>query len=466
MPVPKSEARRRIKMALARKKFFWFCNVLAPEFYKENRKYLVDMCNDLQEFYESDDEVLVINVPPRHGKSRTASMFAEWVFGRNQQEKIMTGSYNEKLSTVFSKAVRDGILEQKADENLIVYSDIFSNTRIKRGDGAMNLWSLEGGYNNYLATSPGGTATGFGASLLIIDDLIKNSYEAYNEIILDKHWDWFTNTMLSRLEENGKIIIIMTRWATGDLAGRALELFKSEGKKLRHINLKALQDDGTMLCDEVLSRRSFESKRLAMGEDIAAANYQQEPMDAKGKLYKRFSSYTELPTRFERIISYTDTADDGADYLCSIVAGEYQQQLYVLDVIYTQEGMEVTEPLVAKQLVDHNADYPWIESNNGGKGFSRNVQAILINKYKTHRPKINWFHQSENKKARILSNSVNVMNHVLFPVNWKTRWPEYYRDMNKYQKAGQNAHDDAPDATTGLVEVMLGKRKAQAVPRL
>ena len=94
----------------------------------------------------------------------------------------------------------------------------------------MNLWSLEGGYNNYLATSATGTATGtatgFGCSLMIIDDLIKNAEESYNENILEKHWDWFTNTMLSRLEEGGKIIIIMTRWATGDLAGRALEHLK------------------------------------------------------------------------------------------------------------------------------------------------------------------------------------------------------------------------------------------------
>src|SRR5690606_28551656 len=178
-------------------------------------------------------------------KSFTGGHLAQWVFGINPSEKIMTGSYNETLSTVFSKQVRNSIQEIKADNNKIVYSDIFPETRIKHGDGAMNLWSLEGGYNNYLATSPTGTATGFGASLLIIDDLIKNAEEAFNESVLDKHWEWFTNTMLSRLEEGGKIIIIMTRWSSKDLAGRALEHFKEEGKKVRHINMKALQDDGT-----------------------------------------------------------------------------------------------------------------------------------------------------------------------------------------------------------------------------
>ena len=121
---------------------FFYCNLKAPNFYKTNRKYLVELCNDLQEFYESDDEVLIINEPPRHGKSRTAGLFVEWVLGKNQNEKIMTGSYNETLSTMFSKNVRNSIQEEKADKYKPVFSDVFSNVRIKHGDGAMNLWSL------------------------------------------------------------------------------------------------------------------------------------------------------------------------------------------------------------------------------------------------------------------------------------------------------------------------------------
>ena len=196
--------KQQAKLELARREFFYFCNALAPDFYKPERKFLIDLCDSMQEFYFSDDSVLVVNVPPRHGKSFTASHLAQWIFGINPAEKIMTGSYNETLSTVFSKQVRNSIQEIKAHENKIVYSDIFPNTRIKQGDGAMNLWSLEGQYNNYLATSPTGTATGFGASLLIIDDLIKSAEEAFNAAVLDKHWNWFTNTMLSRLEKNGQ----------------------------------------------------------------------------------------------------------------------------------------------------------------------------------------------------------------------------------------------------------------------
>ena len=451
------------KIELARREFFFYCNLMAQDFYKKDRNYLVELCNEFQEFYEGDDEVLVINEPPRHGKSRTAGLFVEWVLGKNQTEKIMTGSYNETLSTMFSKNVRNSIQEEKADKYKPVFSDVFPGVAIKHGDGAMNLWSLEGGYNNYLATSPTGTATGFGASLLIIDDLIKNAEEAYNESVKEKHWDWFTNTMLSRLEEGGKIIIIMTRWASDDLAGRALEHYKEQKAKIKHISMKALQDDGTMLCEEVLSKKSYKAKTKAMGADIASANYQQEPIDLKGKLYSSLKTYDKLPiddngnSLFTGIYSYSDTADEGADYLCNIIYGVYNKEAYILDIIYTQEPMEITEDLVAKALYELEVNRALIESNNGGKGFARSVERILKDKYKSNKTRIKWFHQSQNKIARILSNSTWVMDHIYYPRNWKDKWPEYYNAMNKYQREGKNKHDDAPDATTGIAE-NIGKR--------
>ena len=446
------------KIRSARKSFFDYCNVKAPDFYKADRSFLVDFCNQLQEFYNSDDEVFIVNMPPRHGKSRTIGCFVEWVLGNNQSEKIMTGSYNETLSTSFSKNVRNTIAEEKADRDRIIYSDIFPDVKIKRGDGAMNMCALEHGYNNYLATSPTGTATGFGASIMIIDDLIKSSMEANNADVLDKHWSWFTDTMLSRLEEKAKIIIVMTRWHSLDLAGRALEHFKASGLRVRHISYKAKQDDGTMLCPEILSERSYENKIKAMGIDIASANYQQEPIDIKGRLYSSFKTYDKLPvdsngnSLFTAVKNYTDTADKGDDYLCSINYGIYNKEAYILSVLYTKDGMEITEPAVAKMLYEDKVNVADIESNNGGRGFARNVENELKTRFRSNHCYIHSFFQSKNKEARILSNSTWVMNHIYFPSNWKDRFPEYYDAMVKYQKEGKNKHDDAPDATTGVAE--------------
>ena len=136
----------------------------------------------------------------------------------------------------------------------------------------------------------------------------------------------------------------------------------------------------------------------------------------------------------------------------------------MLDVYYTKEPMETTEPEVARRLYEHGVNAADIESNNGGRGFARNIERELT-AFGTNRTKVRWFHQSKNKTARILSNSTWVMNHIYFPVNWRDKWPEYYDAMTRYQKEGKNKHDDAPDATTGIAEKMLAHKNKVTVLR-
>jgi len=456
--------RQQAQLELARRDFFYYCYLLAGDFYKPDRKYLVNLCRDFQDFItDNEHDVLILNIGPRHGKSRTAGMFVQWLLGNDNNKKIMTGSYNDTLSTVFSKNVRNAIQEEKADESILVYNDIFPDTHIKRGDGAMNLWSLEKGYNNYLATSPGGTATGFGADIIIVDDLIKSALEANNANVLEGHWEWFTNTMLSRLEDGGKIIIIMTRWHSNDLAGKALAELPESGYRVKHISVKTYNEEtDTMLCDEVLSKESYFKKVNTMGADIASANYQQEPIDIKGRLYSDFKTYDSKP-QFKRVAAYTDTADTGSDYLSSYIYGvTSDNEAYIIDIVFTKEPMEVTEPLLAQKLAELQVNTCDIESNNGGRGFARNVERLTQSNYNNHYTIFNWFHQSQNKQARILTNATWAMEHIYFPDNWRHRWPELYQELMNYQREGKNAHDDAADALTGIVESMNNKLKMKA----
>ncbi len=442
----KEELIKQARLELARRDFFDYCKLTAPDFYKEDRRFLKDVCNQLQDFYRSNEKICVINMPPRHGKSRTAGKLVEWILGINPHEKIMTGSYNETLSGTFAKSVRDTIASEKT-EGVIVYNDIFPNTKIKYGEASSSKWALErSGQANYLATSPTGTATGFGCTLMIIDDLIKNVQEAYNENVLQKQIDWFNNTMLSRTENGFKLIIIMTRWASMDLAGYILENYDN----VRHINYKAVQEDGSMLCKEVLSKEDYELKTKNMNKDIIYANYQQEPIDVKNRLYSKFKTYDKLPPA-HYVMNYTDAADEGDDYLCSIDYQMYGSSYYILDIMYTQEAMEITEPAVAKMMTKDHVGYANIESNNGGRGFARNVQRELKELKNTH-TKVHWFHQSENKQARILSNSTAVMNNIYFPLNWEDRWPEFAKHIKQYVRTGKNDHDDAEDTLTGVYE--------------
>ena len=454
------EVQYQANLELARRDFWHFCKLLAPDFYVEGRDYLKRFCHTLQEFYEKDDcKVLIVNMPPRHGKSRTAQLLSEWIFGKNPSEKIITASYNEQLATTFSRSVRNSIQERKASKDRIVYHDIFPNTNLKKGSSAANLWTLEGQHISYLATSPGGTVTGFGSTITIVDDIIKNADEAMNENVLENIWDWWRNTMMSRLEKNGKVICIATRWNTNDLSGKLIEHYKAINQPIKLVVEKALQDDGTMLCEDVLSRNSYDIIVKTMGREIVEANYNNVPISLQGRLYNiGFQTYKALPTDdkgqsvVEEICAYVDTADQGSDYLCCIIYALYRQQAYVLDVYFTKEGMEITEGEVAKRLYEHKVNRAFIESNNGGRGFGRSVERILREKYHWYKTYIDLFTQSRNKKSRILSSATWCQNNIKFPVGWEVNYAEFYGDVMAYQKEGKMKNDDAEDCLAGIYD--------------
>ena len=448
--------REMLKCELARREFWEYCKLLHKDFYREDREFLKELCYKLQDFYYNDDEFMIVNEPPRHGKSFTATNFVEWVLGQNPLERIMSASYSHDLSKNFSKKVRGTISTEKIGDN-IVYSDIFSETKLKFGSSEAMKWQTDKSNQiNYLATSPSGSATGFGCTLMVIDDLVKNAYEANNESILEAQYEWFTNTMLSRREGKKKVLIIMTRWSSKDLAGKILEYVKENNISYSHINFKAEQEDGTMLCPSIFDKKASERAKQLMGEDIYEANYNQTPIDMKGCLYSNLQTYSELPTVLE-ICNYTDTADEGTDYLCSInYAICSDDKAYILDIIYTQDAMEITEPLVAGMLTKDDVNYAVIESNNGGKGFARNVERICRENNNNH-TMFKRFTQTKNKVSRILTGATGVMQNVIFPEDWKSMYPKFYKDVTHFQRLGKNKHDDCVDVLTGIYE-QLRKR--------
>jgi predicted phage terminase large subunit-like protein len=446
---------------LCNRDFWEFCKYLDPKFFKESRPHLRLIAETLQAFYErrlmrADGKhyrKLMLNIPPRFGKSYTLMMFSAWIFGKNSAEKILTVSYNETLSMRFSAAVRDTIEQKSVDNSLNVFTDIFPDVSIKSGDSQKQLWSLTGTYFSYLGSSFKGTLTGFGGSIGIIDDPIKSADEANNERVKEEQLLWYKNTFLSRLEENSLQIVNMTRWATNDLCGAILTEQPNEWYVMQ---MEAKIETGEMLCPELLSEESYADKQRNTSPEIFLANFHQKPIDIEGRLYKHFTTYKEPPQG--RISSYTDTADEGNCYLCSIVFVEYQKKAYVIDVLYTGAGMEVTERQTAEMFVRTQCNTALIESNNGGKGFARNVARIMTQDLKINRTVIKWFHQSHNKVARIITQSAWVMENIVMPDDWSKRWPEFHKDVCRITRDGKGQRVDAADALTGVAE-MFNKKK-------
>ena len=440
------------KLELARRHLYDFCKMMYPSFYKDERKYLKEFCEAVENFIRNEDKrFLIINAPPRHGKSLTAQCLTEWLFGLNPSNRVMTASYNETLAMTFSKNVRNTIQTEKVGER-VVFSDMFPKTKVKYGDASAKMWTIEEqAQTSYLATSPNATATGFGCDYLICDDLIKSAEEAYNETALDNTYQWFVNTMLSRLEGQKKCIIIMTRWSSRDLAGRIMDAFPDECEIIKY----QVQDkDGKMLCEDILSKKDMNLIKREMDVDIFEANYNQTPIDVKGRLYQEFKEWEKLPSG--KIINFTDTADTGSDFLCSINGVVFEKEFYISDLVFSDEAMEVTEPKVAELLFSGAVNVSRIESNNGGRGFARNVQRLMNERYGSNRTQIESVPQTHNKESRILASSAWVQNHIYMPPNWRTRFPEFYKQVMSYQRKGKNAHDDALDVLASIYEFVCG----------
>lgn len=475
--LPPDEKKRRENIKKGKESFRSYCNLINSNFYRVQRSYQDKVCNTMQAVYRKElinpvtkkpYDILLLNLPPGFGKSYTASLFATWVFGDNIKNQIITVSYGQDLAIDFAKTVRDTISEEEDfnDINSYVPTTFFPNLQIKRGDGAMDKWALVGNYMSYLGTSFGGKLTGMRGNIIIVDDPIKNAEEAVNENIKEKHWNFYKNTLTSRMLPGAVQFIIQTRWASNDLAGKIKDEFPDRCIELR---MPALDENDKSICEDLYPTEDLIQKRETADEHIWSANFMQLPIDLKGALYGDFKTYDVVDyTSFERSIAYIDTADEGSDSLCAIMGGVIGRYGYVTDIYFTEESMETTEPETARRLNQADTREALIESNNGGRGFARNVISNL-QRLKNRKCNITWFHQSKNKRTRIIVNSANVMEQIIMPEDWKKRWPSFYKAISTYQRKGKNAHDDAPDGITGFVEMIngdvKGKKKVKVLKR-
>lgn len=456
---------RQIRILKSKESFWEFCKTVHSDFYTPDRSHLKELCDVLQNLYEGNltneqaeiYDKLIINYPPQHGKSRTLVLFCCWCLGKNPKEKIITVSYNDDLASDFSKYVRDEIEKTKKHAHEIIYNDIFPKTKTKFGTRAYKKWAIEGQPFSYIGTGMNGTITGKGGTIRIIDDPIKSAFEANNPNVRQEHINWYKGTWLSRRSGKRVIDIInMTRWHEQDLCGYVLS--RKSKNKWKVFRRPVMDKDGKMLCDDLLSREAFQEIQDDGDPFIVSANYFQKTLSQEDKLYK-IRRYQDIPRKadgtpyFKFIGNFTDTADLGDDYLCSINVGiGYDAFIYILSILYTRDGQEMTEPKTAYMLDDDKVNKSYIESNNGGRAFYRNIERILRQTIGNKTTSLEWFHQSENKQTRIITNSSIVNNIVLFPPNIDILYPEFYDHISSYQRIGKNKYDDGPDVLSGIVE--------------
>lgn len=456
------------------------------------------MFSALQDVVDGKCKRLIINIAPRYGKTELViKSFISWCFALNPKCRFLHLSYSDILVNDNSDTIRSIMQEQ-------LYTMLFPNSALASEKGSAKRWKTKAGGELY-AVSTQGQVTGFGAGnvdvdptvlemdggndvfafddhtkevltmigattnifqgAIVIDDPIKPE-DAESDIVRERINMRFENTIRNRVNSrNTPIIIIMQRLHEHDLCGYLQEIEPNEWTVL---SLPAIQTDPVTGEEHALwpMKHTLEElyKMREINPVVFDTQYMQDPTPKEGLMYAEgFKTYRkeELPTGNKAIQkwNYTDTADTGADYLCSICFINTPEYAYVTDVLFTDAPMEVTEPKTSEMLTRNQTTEALIESNNGGRGFARNIKRILRTSLRNFRCAVRTFTQTENKKSRIYTNSACVMDDILFPEGWEKKWPKFHNALMAYRKDNKkrNQHDDAPDALTGVYEMHARK---------
>ena len=426
---------------------------------------------------------LIVTMPPQHGKSVGATtLLPAYVLGLDPDLRVAIASYSGALASKFNRRVQRIVESREFNRRVqrIVesreYAALFPATTIKQGAKppgyirTVDEVEVIGRRGGLLSVGREGSLTGNRVDCFILDDLYKDALEANSPIVRANCWEWYTSVVRTRMHNASRELIVFTRWHEEDLIGtlaarepvveftRWAQLDGLSPDTWLHLNFEALKASpptevdprvpGEALWEGQQGRALLEAKRRLDPLQFESM-YQGHPSSREGLLYGlNFAEYDQLPHEIVRRANYTDTADTGDDYLCSLsYAVDADGVVYITDAVYSREPMEVTEPLVAGMLLRSDTRQAAVESNNGGRGFARSLQALAPS------VRIEWFHQGANKEARILSNSATALHLVRFPRGWNLRWPELYAHLTTYRRRFRaNRWHDAADVVTGIVE--------------
>jgi len=452
---------KRAYIVLCRRSFWHFILHMDYNFFTRRQKILKPQAEALQLVSEGKIMHLGICDPPRTGKSYIISLWCSWELGNKPTGCIMRNSCSATLAEDFSYDIRGWIAGSDK------YKQIFPDMILSKDKHRIDNWAVTlADKNSYFCAGVGGTILGKGCNLAaIIDDSIKNVDEALSEPVLEKKWKWYTSTHKSRLESGCPEIFINTRWSRRDIFGRLEEqgFFEKKNGGLK-IVIPALNENGQSFCPDVKTTKELLGMKAMTDEMIWQAEWQQNPIEAEGILLPieqlgRFSLDELMANKEKKILKIptairgrVDTADEGTDYFCSVVGLIYGQKVYITNVIFTQEGTEITEPKLAQQIIDWHVGSTTIESNFGGKSFARGVKKIL--EERRNKCLVNTRFTARNKETKILMKAAFIKEYFVFRNDYEagSEYDRFMQSLTRYMKAGKNEHDDANDCVTMLAE--------------
>ena len=392
---------------------------------------------------------LIINMPPRHTKSEFASyLLPAWFLGKYPDKKIIQTAHTAELAVGFGRKVRNLV-------NSPDYKAIFPNVSLQSDSKAAGRWNTSQG-GDYFAIGVGGAVTGKGADLLIIDDPHSEQEGASADInVFNRTYEWYTSGPRQRLQPNGAIVVVMTRWHNKDLTGQVVDASIKRGgaDQWEVIELPAIMPSGNPLWAEFWKMEELQALKAELPNSKWMAQYQQDPTSEEGALVKR--DWWQIwegrnPPQCEFVIQSWDTAfmkNQRADFSACTTWGVFYLEdddgmlapnLILLDAY--QERLEFPElkKMAMEKYKAYTPDAFIVEAKAAGMPliFELRAMGIPVQEYTPSR--------GNDKISRV--NAVSDL--FASGVVWcpETRWAE--ETVEQFAGFPNMEHDDLVDSTT------------------
>lgn len=478
----------RLESAYLVDSFFYYIEIDEKDpwkrFYFPRRKVLQPVVGAYQEIYDEKLDFLSVSQPKRTGKTTGGLRLAMMMGGRDPDGSIFgagkgeglvkrfyggllqgfeTESTYQRFLSVFPEAKKIGEKDYKSAENLSIdlkSKNIFPTFTCRPIDGAI----------------VGCTEANV---LVYIDDCVKNHEEARNRDRLEFLCEKVTDDVLGRRLEGTPIIIQGTKYSLYDpitaLQNKADEL-EWRWKEVAIPALDPITDESNWEIyrkdkkglRKIFTTVYYQKERKLVSEETWAAEFQQEPFEAKGRMFaeNELNYFEELPIDREpdAIMAACDSADKGEDSCSMPIGYVYGNEVYIVDVVFDNAGTQFTKPECANMLIKHNVKTVTFESNSAGEYFGRDVMEI-VNK-QGGRCSARYKFNCANKITRMENARDNIIRDYYFrdfkKMDRQSQYYKFMKELTTMTRSGKVKHDDAPDSIALFENEMRGKcvRKA------
>ena len=455
----------------------------APEkrFYYPRKKRLKPIISGYQDVVDGKLDFLSVSQPKRTGKTTSGLRLSMMMGGRKPDGSIFATGKGEGLVKSFFGGINECFENEQMYKR---YLDIFPRA-IKVGQNADELTihlEKKRRFATFTCRPIDGSIVGNTEAnvLLYIDDCVKNHEEARNRDRLEFLCEKVTDDVLGRRIEGTPIIIQGTKYSLYDpityLQGKAEEL----GWRWREIAIPALdpvtdESNWEIVKDgkKIFTTDYYRKERILVTEETWAAEFQQEPFEAKGRMFPadKLNYFTQLPVdkdgkniEPDAIMAACDSADKGTDSCSMPIAYVYGSEVYIVDVVFDNSGVEHTKPECANKIVKHNVKTVTFESNSAGSYFGKDVMEIV--KKLGGRCSDRYKYNCANKITRMENAMDNIIRDYYFldksMYERNSQYGKFMRELTTMTRSGKVPHDDAPDSLA-LLENEMRNKPRQAV---